>query len=93
MIGVDIDDIEFVRATDNIESMQSLIKDLLDSGFAYKADDGIYFSIEKYKSSGKKYGQLVEITTASTGRARVKNDDYDKDNIHDLCIMENSKKR
>jgi cysteinyl-tRNA synthetase len=90
-IGINIKEITFVRATENIEAMQSLIKQLLKDGFAYIGDDGIYFSIEKYKQAGKKYGQLVEITAQSTGKARVKNDEYDKDNIHDFALWKAQK--
>jgi cysteinyl-tRNA synthetase len=90
-VGIDINDITFTRATDNIESMQKLIKKLLDSGFAYIADNGIYFSIEKYKEAGKKYGHLVEITAESTGQARVNNDEYEKDNIHDFALWKAQK--
>jgi cysteinyl-tRNA synthetase len=90
-IGVDIEEITFVRATENIEAMQNLIKQLLRDGFAYIGDDGIYFSIEKYKQAGKKYGQLVEITAQSTGKARVKNDEYDKDNVHDFALWKAQK--
>lgn len=90
-VGVDIEKIKFVRATENIDSMQKLIRELVDAGIAYVADDGIYFSIEKYKQAGKKYGQLVEITAQSTGQARVKNDEYDKDNVHDFALWKSQK--
>jgi cysteinyl-tRNA synthetase len=90
-IGIDTKAIIFVRATENIESMQLLIRDLVAAGFAYLADDGIYFSIEKYKQAGKKYGQLVEITAESTGQARVKNDEYDKNNVHDFALWKAQK--
>lgn len=85
-IGVDTGTITFVRATENIEAMQQLIKELINGGFAYIGEDGIYFSIEKYRQAGKKYGQLTEITAQSTGQARVRNDEYDKDNIHDFAL-------
>jgi cysteinyl-tRNA synthetase len=91
VLGINTKEIIFVRATENIEPMQKLIKELLDKDFAYVADDGIYFSIEKYKQAGKKYGQLVEITADSTGQARVKNDEYDKDNIHDFALWKAQK--
>src|SRR5665213_3019320 len=35
---------KLLRATENIEAMISLISKLLDKGFAYKADDGVYMS-------------------------------------------------
>jgi cysteinyl-tRNA synthetase len=85
-IGIDENAMSFIRATDSINSMQQLIRELLDAGIAYPADDGIYFSIEKYRESGHIYGQLSEITAESTGAARVDNDEYDKENVHDFAL-------
>jgi cysteinyl-tRNA synthetase len=85
-LGIDTDDITFVRATEYIPQMQALIKNLVDHKIAYITDDGIYFSIAAYKNAGKIYGQLVAITSESTGSARVNNDEYDKDNIHDFAL-------
>ncbi|MGH9856877.1 MAG: cysteine--tRNA ligase, partial [Acidobacteriota bacterium] len=85
-IGNDTDDIKFIGATDSIEGMRALIRELYDDGFAYVADDGVYFSIEKYRASGKKYGQLLELTTGNTSEARIDNDEYDKENVHDFAL-------
>jgi len=85
-LGIDTADIVFVRATDYIEQMQAIIKNLVDNKIAYITDDGVYFSIAAYKSAGKTYGQLVTITAESTGAARVNNDEYDKDSIHDFAL-------
>lgn len=85
-VGINTKSIDFIRATDSIGDMQSLIQQLLDSGMAYLNDDGIYFSIDNYKKAGKKYGQLIEITEASSSEARIDNDEYDKDNVHDFAL-------
>ncbi len=87
-IGNDSSAYTFIRATDEktIEGMRELIRNLHAKGFAYLADDGIYFSIEAYKKSGKTYGQLVEVTTGSTARARIANDEYDKESAHDFAL-------
>jgi cysteinyl-tRNA synthetase len=90
-VGVDVEAITFVRATDYIPEMQTLIRKLVTAGIGYLADDGIYFSIAQYKASGKTYGQLVEITAESTGAARVNNDEYDKDSIHDFALWKKQK--
>ncbi len=90
-IGVDTNSIVFTRATDYIPSMQAMIVELIEANLAYISDDGIYFSIAMYKDSGKIYGQLVEITADSTGSARVNNDEYDKDNIHDFALWKKQK--
>jgi len=85
-IGNDTSSMTFVKATESIEEMQALITALHQAGFAYVADDGVYFSIAKYRESGKKYGQLLEITEASTSEARIQNDEYDKDSVHDFAL-------
>jgi cysteinyl-tRNA synthetase len=90
-IGINTAQITFVRATDYILQMQELIKKLVAAGIGYVTDDGVYFSIAKYKAAGKKYGQLVDITAESTGAARVNNDEYDKDNVHDFALWKKQK--
>lgn len=90
-IGNDVGSYIFTKATDNIEGMQNLIKDLVTSGFAYVADDGVYFKIETYVSSGKKYGQLSEISASSTSNARINNDEYDKESAHDFALWKKQK--
>jgi cysteinyl-tRNA synthetase len=90
-IGNDTDAITFTRATDHIQSMQELTRRLHESGFAYLADDGVYFSIEAYQKSGKKYGQLLSLTTKNTSEARINNDEYDKDNVHDFALWKKQK--
>lgn len=90
-IGNDVDAVGFVRATDSIEGMRELITDLYKDGFAYLADDGVYFSIDTYRKSGKTYGQLTEITAASTSEARIQNDEYDKESVHDFALWKTQK--
>lgn len=90
-IGNQLDAFTFVRATDSIEQMKQLIVDLHAAGFAYIAEDGIYFSIETYRRSGKTYGQLTDITASSTSEARIQNDEYDKASIHDFALWKKHK--
>lgn len=90
-VGVDVSAITFVRATEYIPQMQELIRKLVAAGIGYIADDGVYFSIKKYKAAGKTYGQLVDITAEGTGAARVNNDEYDKDNVHDFALWKKQK--
>lgn len=44
------------KATDNIPEMIEIVKALLEKGFAYETDDGIYFSVEKFPEYGKLSG-------------------------------------
>jgi cysteinyl-tRNA synthetase len=92
-VGNNIDALTFVRATDPtvIEGMQKLIAKLHKDGFAYIADDGVYFSIAAYRKSGKTYGQLLELTAQSTSEARISNDEYDKDSVHDFALWKKQK--
>ena len=41
------------KATEHIQDMLNLIKDLIDKGYAYVSKNGIYFSVEKFKEYGK----------------------------------------
>lgn len=87
-IGNDTDALTFIKATDDktIEGMRQLIMTLHSEGFAYVAEDGVYFSIDAYKKSGKKYGQLVELTEQNTSSERIQNDEYDKESAHDFAL-------
>ncbi len=41
------------KATEHIQDMLSLIKDLIDKGYAYVSKNGVYFSVGKFKEYGK----------------------------------------
>lgn len=90
-IGNDTTPVTFLRATDHVAHMQRLIASLHDQGFAYITEDGVYFSIEAYKKSGKTYGQLLEINSENTSKTRIENDEYDKDNVHDFALWKTRK--
>ncbi len=73
----------FPRATENIDGMVGLIKTLLDKGYAYKADDGIYFKISAFKDYGKL--SRVDLSQRKTS-SRVATDEYDKESVHDFAL-------
>ena len=74
----------FPRATEHIKEMVSLIKKLLDNGFAYKGKDGsIYYSISKFKDYGRLAG--IKIKTRKT-KARIKQDEYTKETASDFAL-------
>jgi len=73
------------RATDHIKEMVEIIKTLLKKGIAYKTDDGIYFSIKKFKD----YGKLSKIKTKELkagASQRVSKDEYDKESVNDFVL-------
>lgn len=92
-IGNDTKHVAFIRATDpkTMQGMRDLITELHAKGFAYVADDGVYFSIDAYRKSGKTYGQLSEITAADTSESRIQNDEYDKESVHDFALWKTQK--
>jgi len=66
----------YPRATENIPEMVSLIKVLLDKGYAYRAPDGsIYYGVSKFKN----YGALSGVRLDSLKPAgRVESDHYEE---------------
>lgn len=92
-VGNDVEAYDFVKATDPevIDGMQQLIRELIDGGFAYVAEDGVYFSIAAYRGSGKVYGQLTEIDSSNTSESRIQNDEYDKESAHDFALWKTQK--
>lgn len=73
---------EIPRATESIGLMIRLIETLLEKGAAYKGDDGIYFSINKNEG----YGNLAKLNLGKETRARIKSDEYDKENPQDFAL-------
>ena len=74
----------YPKATEHIKEMVEIIKKLLKSGSAYKGKDGsIYFSISKFPE----YGKLAHLDLKGLkAGARVKHDEYTKDEIQDFAL-------
>jgi cysteinyl-tRNA synthetase len=70
------------RATEYIPEMITLIETLLKKKYAYKAQDGIYFSITK----SKHYGALAQLEKQTKKQERIKGDEYDKQHAHDFAL-------
>ncbi len=76
------------HATEHIAAIIGLIEKLMARGLAYKAADGsVYFSIEKHRASGAKYGQLVNLNfdEMRVGE-RVRSDEYAKEAVADFAL-------
>jgi len=76
------------RATEYIPQIIDLIRRLEQRGIAYRAADGsVYFSIQKYRGCGCRYGQLVTLDPEAQRRTeRVSGDTYDKDDLADFAL-------
>lgn len=88
-VNVNIDEIKFIKVTDVIPQIQVFILNLIKRGYAYRADDGsVYFSIEKYQKDFGDYGALVgeKFIEGKKVGARVKVDEYEKDNLSDFAL-------
>jgi cysteinyl-tRNA synthetase len=84
-IGNDLSSMTFIRATDSIDDMQAIIRRLVEQGYAYLGDDGVYFDIKAYRGT-RTYGQLSHVTEDTTSSERISNDEYDKDSAHDFSL-------
>jgi cysteinyl-tRNA synthetase len=76
------------RATDHIQEIIGLIEKLIARGLAYQTSDGsVYFSIEKYRESGSRYGQLVKLNFDEMRVGdRVRSDEYEKEAVADFAL-------
>jgi cysteinyl-tRNA synthetase len=76
------------RATEHIAEMIRIIEALMQHGIAYQAPDGsVYFSIEKYRGRGSRYGQLVNLNfDQMRAGERVASDEYTKEALADFAL-------
>jgi cysteinyl-tRNA synthetase len=77
------------RATDHIESMQKLIRQLMSDSIAYESHGSVYFSLSKYQASGKEYGVLIDIHFE--GQSRVIDDQDQKEGVGDFALWKAAK--
>ena len=50
----------FARATDHLDEIIDQIQRLIDNGFAYESEDGVYFEIEKFEEFGKLSNRKID---------------------------------
>lgn len=76
------------RATEHIPEIVALIERLVARGIAYQAADGsVYFSIDKYRGCGCRYGQLVNLNfDGMRVGERVASDEYEKESLTDFAL-------
>jgi len=74
----------YPRATEHIPEMVTLVRKLMEKGYGYRGEDGsIYFKISKFKDYGKLSKFKVQNLKAG---ARVKVDEYDKEQAQDFAL-------
>jgi cysteinyl-tRNA synthetase len=76
----------YPRATEFVEPMIRLVSGLLDSGTAYRGDDGsVYFAIDRFPAYGR-LSQLDRRELKAGASGRVTSDEYDKENARDFVL-------
>ena len=86
MLGIDKADVE-PRATDNIEEMIKYIEGLINKGYAYVTDSGVYFSVRKFKNYGQLSRQSVD---DMRGGGRIDADEAKQDPL-DFALWKKAK--
>ncbi len=71
-----------LRAAESIPQMIELIEKLLKKKYAYRAEEGIYFSIDKFKA----YAKLAQLEKTKKKKERILADEYDKNNPQDFAL-------
>lgn len=74
----------YPEATAHIDTMVQMVEQLLEKGYAYRAnDDSIYYSVEKFEA----YGQLANLNPDEMQHSeRVDDDEYEKEGIRDFAL-------
>ncbi|MGH9651639.1 MAG: glutamate--tRNA ligase family protein, partial [Terriglobales bacterium] len=80
---------QLVRATEHIDDMARFIAQLVERGFAYRAEDGsYYFRIARFPG----YGKLSKKDLAQVqDGARVDSDRFDKEEVRDFALWKAAK--
>ncbi len=79
---------KYARATDHIKEIESQVKRLIEKGFAYQLEDGIYYDISKFKDYGKLSKRKAEKAEDAVSRI---DKNKNKRNKGDFCLWKFSK--
>ncbi|HWB39143.1 MAG TPA: cysteine--tRNA ligase [Candidatus Saccharimonadales bacterium] len=79
---------EYARATDYIDDIVKQVQGLIDKGYAYTIDDGVYFEITKFPDYGKLSGR--HDVQEDDAQSRIDQSDQ-KRGWNDFCLWKFSK--
>ena len=78
----------YPRATGHIDEMIAMVEQLLEEGYAYRADDSVFFRI----AADEDYGKLSGIDLDQVRRGeRVQSDEYGKEDARDFVLWKGAK--
>ena len=73
----------YPKATEYVPQMIEFVEALIVKEYAYVANDGIYFDIDKYPD----YGKLSGVDTSKVEKTeRMAKDEYDKETMNDFAL-------
>ena len=76
---------KYPRATESIDSIVFMIRELMDKGLAYESSGSIYFNVKNFKDYGKLAKlDLDNLKAGASGRINI--DEYERDNISDFVL-------
>ena len=78
----------YPRATAHIDEMIAMVDQLLREGYAYRADDSVFFRIAADTDYGKLSG--IDLEQVRQGR-RVQSDEYGKEDARDFVLWKGAK--
>ncbi len=78
-------------ATDFIDEMQELIRNIHKNGYAYISEGSVYFDVNKWRKDDV-YGRLFKIDFDNfRAGSRVDSDEYEKENASDFVLWKSKK--
>ena len=77
----------YPRASEHVEDMIEMSRELMQRGYAYEKHGSIYFDISKFDRYGRLSG--VDLSKIQLGKT-VDLDDYEKDNPRDFTLLKRS---
>ena len=77
----------YPKASEHVEDMIEISKELLQKGYAYEKHGSIYFDISKFSNYGKLSG--IDLSKIQLGKT-VDLDNYEKDNPRDFTLLKRS---
>ncbi len=77
----------YPRASEHVQDMIGISKELLNKGYAYEKHGSIYFDISKFSNYGKLSG--IDLSKIQLGKT-VDLDNYEKDNPRDFTLLKRS---
>lgn len=86
-LNIDTERVLFPRATEYIAEQISMVRTLLEKGYAYIADDGVYFDTAKLPDYGK-LGGIAEVKLMAGARIQMEGG---KRNLHDFALWRKAK--